>query len=90
MQILPSVKPFRTKSLASLMVIILLGLIVVVLIAPHIDLPDTAFQRNHSMHVVRTLSHRVPAAIAHIDFFVSSSAIEDARITADQLQLSPE
>jgi hypothetical protein len=42
------VRKFTVGSLASLLLITLLGVIAVVLIAPEVDLPDTAFQRNSS------------------------------------------
>ena len=57
-------RPFKPNPLTLFMVIALLGVIVVVLILPDVDLPDTAFQRNSSLQVLRSLSHQVPHASA--------------------------
>jgi hypothetical protein len=51
---------FKTGRLASALLILFFGLIVAVLIAPDIDLPDTAFQRNSSPLAIHALSHHVP------------------------------
>jgi len=90
MLILPSMQLFKAHSPGSLMVIALLGIIVVVLILPSVDLPDTAFQRNHSINVMRALSHPVSFASAHTDCLRSSSAIEDACIRAGRVQEIPD
>lgn len=54
---LGSVKSFR---LSSLLVVLLLGVIAVMLIAPDVDLPDTAFQGNTAPIAVHFVSHHVP------------------------------
>ncbi len=51
---------FKTGLLSSALLILLFGLIAAVLIAPDIDLPDTAFQGNTSPLAIHALSHHVP------------------------------
>jgi hypothetical protein len=74
-----SVRPFKSKSPVLLIVTALLGIIVVVLILPDLDLPDTAFQRNSSLQALRALSHHVPHASAnagrHISFHFSGTSV---------------
>jgi hypothetical protein len=50
---------FKSAPLTSLLLIVLLGSIAAVLIAPQIDLPDTAFQRNSSPLAIHAQSHQV-------------------------------
>jgi hypothetical protein len=54
------VRKFTAGSLASLLLITLLGMIAVVLIAPEVDLPDTAFQRNSSPQTIRAQATQSP------------------------------
>jgi hypothetical protein len=56
------VRILKSNSLALFIVMALLAIIVVVLILPDVDLPDTAFQRNSSLQVLRTLSHPIAYA----------------------------
>ena len=67
-----SVRPFKSKSPMLLIVTALLGIIVVVLVLPDVDLPDTAFQRNSSLQALRALSHQVPHASANAGQHISS------------------
>jgi len=48
--------PSRLDTLTLVIVFAFLGVIVVVLILPDVDLADTAFQRNSSLQVLRVLS----------------------------------
>ena len=50
---------FKSSPLSSFLLIVLLGAIVAILIAPQIDLPDTAFQRNSSPVAVNAQFHQV-------------------------------
>jgi hypothetical protein len=61
-------------------VIALMVMVVAVLILPDVDLPDTAFQRNSSLQVLRALSHQVPHARANGTAFRLSFQFEDADI----------
>jgi hypothetical protein len=74
-----SVRPFKSKSPVLLVVTALLSIIVVVLILPDVDLPDTAFQRNSSLQALRALSYQVPHANAnagqHISFHFSGTSV---------------
>jgi hypothetical protein len=74
-----SVRPFTVNSLTLFLVVALLGIIVVVLILPDADLPDTAFQRNTSLQAFRALSHQMPHASAnagqHISFHTSGISV---------------
>jgi hypothetical protein len=81
-----SVRPFKSNSLALCIVIALLGMIVVVLILPDVDLPDTAFQRNSSLQTLRALSHQVPHAGAYAGSFHLSFQFKDASIPLRQVQ----
>jgi hypothetical protein len=56
------VRTFKSNPLSLLLVVALLGIIVIVLILPDVDLPDTAFQRNSSLQVLRALSQQVSHA----------------------------
>ena len=56
---------FKTGPLSSLLLIVLLGLIAAVLIAPDVDLPDTAFQRNSSPLAIHALSSHFPQGNAN-------------------------
>jgi hypothetical protein len=56
------VRKFTAGLLASLLLITLLGMIAVVLIAPEVDLPDTAFQRNSSPQTIRAQATQSPDA----------------------------
>jgi len=58
---------FKSGPLSTLLVIGLLAWITVVLIAPEIDLPDTAFERNCSLHAVHALTRHVVQRSAAID-----------------------
>ena len=78
--------PFKANSFGVLMAIALSGIIVVLLIVPNVGLPDTAFQRNHSIQVLQALSHQVLPASPHSDSFRFSIAIENASIRAGQVQ----
>lgn len=51
---------FKSGPLSSLLLIGLLALITAVLIAPQVDLPDTAFQRDSSPLAIHALAHHVP------------------------------
>ena len=72
-------RPLRSKSPVLLIVMALLGIIVVVLILPDVELPDTAFQRNSSFQALRALSHQVPHASAnagqHISFHSGGTSV---------------
>jgi hypothetical protein len=81
-----SVRPFKSNSLALCIVIALLGVIVVVLILPDVDLPDTAFQRNSSLQVLRALSHQTPNATAFAGSFQLSFQFKDAFIPLQLVQ----
>ena len=50
-------RSFKSNPLALSVVLSLLGLILIVLVLPEVDLPDTAFQRNSSAQAIRSLSH---------------------------------
>ena len=78
--------PFKANSIGVWMVVALSGIIVVLLIVPNVGLPDTAFQRNHSIQVLQALSHQVLTASPHSDSFRFSIAIENASIRAGQVQ----
>jgi uncharacterized membrane protein len=80
------VRPFKSKSLALCIVTALLAIIVVVLILPDVDLPDTAFQRNSSLQALRALSHQVPHAGAYAGSFHLSFQFKDASIPLRQVQ----
>jgi len=56
------VRPFRSKTLTALLVLLLLATIMVVLILPDVDLPDAAFQRNGSLQTSRAASSHAPRA----------------------------
>lgn len=58
-------RPFKLNSLTLFLVIALMGIIVVILILPDVDLPDTAFQRNGSLQAVRLLCCQTPHASAN-------------------------
>ena len=51
-------RSFKSNPLTLSLVLSLLGLILIVLVLPEVDLPDTAFQRNSSARAVRFLSHQ--------------------------------
>ena len=51
---------FKISRLSTLVLIAVLGLIVAILIAPQVDLPDYTFQRNSSPLAMHALSHHVP------------------------------
>lgn len=64
---------FKSAPLSALLLFVLLGAIVAILIAPQIDLPDTAFQRNSSRLAVHAQPHKVSQVTAvgnarHIGF----------------------
>jgi hypothetical protein len=70
---------FKTGPLSSLLLIGLLALISAVLIAPDVDLPDTAFQRNTSPLAIHALSSHVPqrnanASASHISLRFADAA----------------
>ena len=48
---------FRLSPLSSVLLIALMGLIVLILVSPDVDLPDTAFLRNGSRLVIHAGSH---------------------------------
>jgi hypothetical protein len=79
------VRPFKLNSLTLLLVIALLGIIVVVLILPDVDLPDTAFQRNSSLQTLRALSHQMPHASANAGSFCLSFLFESASVAPRQV-----
>ena len=56
---------FKSGPLSSLLLIGLLALIAVVLIAPQVDLPDAAFQRNSSPLAIHALAHHAPEGNAN-------------------------
>jgi len=72
---------FKTGPLSSLLLIGLLALIAAVLIAPDVDLPDTAFQRNTSPLAIHAQSLHVPqgnvnGSASHIPFrFADASGL---------------
>ena len=66
-------RKFTAGSLASLLLITLLGMIAVVLIAPEVDLPDTAFQRNSSPQTIRAQATQSPDA--HVSTLAASCEI---------------
>jgi hypothetical protein len=49
---------FKSSSITLFLLIVLLGSIAAVLIAPHVDPPDTAFQRNSSPLYIHAQSHQ--------------------------------
>jgi hypothetical protein len=49
---------FKSAPLPALLLLVLLGAIVAILIAPEIDLPDTAFQRDSSPLSVHAQAHQ--------------------------------
>jgi hypothetical protein len=51
---------FKSGPLSSLLLLGLLAWIAVVLIAPQVDLPDTAFEKNNSPLAVHALTIHVP------------------------------
>ena len=58
-----------------------MAIIVVILILPDVDLPDTAFQRNGSLQAVQSLCSQVPHASAnalavHLSFEFEARSIE--------------
>jgi len=55
-----AVRPFKVNSLTLFTVIALLSVILIVLILPDLELPDTALQRNGSLQALRALSHQMP------------------------------
>ena len=61
-------RSFKTNPLPTVLLIILLGLVIVILILPEVDLPDTAFQRNSSPTAVHCLSHQPSRAVASVGF----------------------
>jgi hypothetical protein len=67
-----------------LIVIVLLAMIVVVLILPDVDLPDTAFQRNCSLQALRALSHPATTAGAHAACYRLSPQFEGSSIPQRQ------
>jgi hypothetical protein len=75
---------FRVNSLTLFLVIALLGIMVVVLILPDVDLPDTAFQRNSSLQAFRALSHHMPSASAntgqHTSFHCSGTSVVSRQV----------
>jgi len=79
-----SVRPFKANFLTLCTVIPLLAIIVVVLILPDVDLPDTAFQRNGTLQALRTLSHQIPHASAKTGSFHVSFHFENASIPPRQ------
>src|SRR4051812_41465360 len=79
-----SVGSFKVNSRTLFLVIALLGIIVIVLIVPDVDLPDTAFQRNRSLQAFRALSHQMPHARVnagqHILFHLSGTSVLPRRV----------
>jgi len=73
-----------SKSPVLLIVIALLGIIVIVLILPDVDLPDTAFQRNSSLQALRAVSHPVQHASANGTIFRLLFQFEGASIPPRQ------
>jgi hypothetical protein len=80
------VRPFKINSLTLLIVIALMGIIVVVLILPDVDLPDTAFQRNSSLQALQAISHQVPHASANAGSFSWSFEFVEASASSRQVQ----
>jgi len=78
------VRPFAANSLTLFLIIALLGIMVVVLILPEVELPDTAFQRNNSHQAFRALSHQMPHANAktgqHLSFHFSGIAVHQRQV----------
>jgi len=62
---LTGVRCFISNPLTSFLLFALLVMIVVVLILPSADLPDTAFQRNSSLQVIRGFTHPLPQPSAN-------------------------
>jgi hypothetical protein len=75
-----SVRPFKLNSLTLFLVIALMGIMVVVLILPDVDLPDTAFQRNSSLQALRSLCYQMPHASAKAHAVHLSLEFEDTSI----------
>jgi hypothetical protein len=73
------------NSLTLLIVIALMGIIVVVLILPDVDLPDTAFQRNSSLQALQALSHQVLHTSANAGSLSGSFPFVDASVTPRQV-----
>jgi len=67
-------------------VIALMTIIVIVLILPEVDLPDTAFQRNSSLQALRALSQQMSYASANGASFHLSFQFGDPSIPSRQVQ----
>ena len=76
---------FKSNPLTTLLVIALLGMIVIVLILPDMDLPDTAFQRNDSLQISQTLSHQTPHASLSANSFRVSFQFNDTLTAPHEL-----
>lgn len=63
---------FKSAPFSTLLLIVVLSMIAIVLIAPQIDLPDTAFQRNSSPLAIHAQSHHIPGRNATAGDFSSS------------------
>ena len=77
---------FKSTPVSTLLLIVLLGSIAAVLIAPEIDLPDTAFQRNSSPLAIHSQSHQVPQANADGNVLQISLPLADASDLAPKAQ----
>ena len=83
----------RFNPLAMFMVVALLGMIVVVLILPDVDLPDTAFQRNGSLQALRSLCCQMPHAstkahAVHLSFEFEDTSIPPREVHETRIQCS--
>ena len=77
-------RPFKINSLTLLIVIALMSIIIIVLILPEVDLPDTAFQRNSSLQALQAFSHQVLHTSANAGSLSGSYPFVDASITSRQ------
>jgi hypothetical protein len=79
------VRTYKSNPLALYIVVALLAVIVVVLILPDVDLPDTAFQRSSSLQTLNALSHQMPPAREIAGSFLFSFQVGAASIPPRQL-----
>jgi hypothetical protein len=73
---------FKQSRITSLLLIVLLSSIAAVLIAPRVDLPDTAFQRNSSPLSIHAQSHQLQHTNANGSTPRMSFTLADASILA--------
>jgi hypothetical protein len=73
---------FKSSSITLFLLIVLLGSIAAVLIAPRVDLPDTAFQRNSSPLSIHAQSHQFQHTNAGGSTHQMSFGLADASVPA--------